>query len=162
MKCACFLLGGPKSVFSFLSKNKTHFSFSPRTLLNNVFTLLFHYILPFFRQFHNSIFPKLFIFLSKEVFQVPFTVFQGMEIFFPLQEFCKDRNNWKSKVQCLVNTVDESELPSQAVTVFAWSSKKHAVLRYPDGRLCVFCWLILDAFCWVPLSVALSGSSTWN
>ena len=29
---------------------------------------------------------------------------------------------------------DESELLSQAVTVFAWSSKKHAVLHYPDGR----------------------------
>ena len=27
-------------------------------------------------------------------------------------------------MQCLVNTVDESELPSQAITVFAWSSKK--------------------------------------
>ena len=32
---------------------------------------------------------------------------------------------------------DESELPSQAVTVLAWSSKKHAVLHYPDGRLCM-------------------------
>ena len=40
-------------------------------------------------------------------------------------------------MQCLVNTVDESELPSQAVTVFAWSSKKHVLLHYPDGRLCV-------------------------
>ena len=39
------------------------FSFSPRTLLNNVFTVLFHYLLPFFRQLHNSIFPKyLFIY----------------------------------------------------------------------------------------------------
>ena len=37
-----------------------------------------------------------------------------------------------------MNTADELELPNQAVTVFAWSSKKHAVLRYPDGRLCVF------------------------
>ena len=45
----------------------------------------------------------------------------------------------------------------------AWSSKKHAVLHYPDGRLCVFCWLIPDAFCRVPLSVGLTGSSTcWN
>ena len=34
-----------------------------------------------FRQLHNSIFLKLFIFLSKELFQVPFTVFQGIEIF---------------------------------------------------------------------------------
>ena len=43
---------------------KTHFSLSPRTLLNNVFIILFHYLLPFFRQLHNSIFPKLVIFLS--------------------------------------------------------------------------------------------------
>ena len=42
------------------------------------------------------------------------------------------------KVHSLVNTVNESELPSQAVTVFAWSSNKHAVLHYPDGRLYVF------------------------
>ncbi|XP_057399754.1 meiosis expressed gene 1 protein homolog isoform X2 [Balaenoptera acutorostrata] len=33
------------------------------------------------RQLHNSIFLKLFIFLSKELFQVPFTVFQGIDIF---------------------------------------------------------------------------------
>ena len=36
--------------------------------------------------------------------------------FFPLNEFCKDQNKWKSKgamVQCLVNMADESELPSQ-------------------------------------------------
>ncbi|KAM9088983.1 ubiquitin-like modifier-activating enzyme 5 isoform 5-T5 [Megaptera novaeangliae] len=32
-------------------------------------------------QLHNSIFPKLFIFLRKELFQVPSTVFQGIEIF---------------------------------------------------------------------------------
>ena len=27
------------------------------------------------------------------------------------------------KVQCFVNTADESELPNQDVTVFTWSSK---------------------------------------
>ena len=41
---------------------------------------------------------------------------------------------------------DESELLSQAVTVFAWSSKKHVVLHYLDRRLCVYSQLILDAF----------------
>ena len=58
------------------------FLFSPRTLLNNVFTILFHYLLPFSKQLHNSVFPKLFIFLNKTLFQVPFTVFRGVEIFF--------------------------------------------------------------------------------
>ena len=42
--------------------------------MNNVFTILLYYLLPFFRQLHNFMFPKLFIFLSKELFQVPFTV----------------------------------------------------------------------------------------
>ena len=35
--------------------------------------------------------------------------------------------------------------------------KKHAVLCYPDGRLCIFCWLILDAFHRELLLVGLMG-----
>ena len=35
----------------------------------------------FFRQLHNSIFPKHFIFLSKEPFHVCFRVFKGIENF---------------------------------------------------------------------------------
>ena len=85
-----------KTFLLFLSKNKKHFSLSLRTLLNNIFTVLFHYLLPFFRQLHNSVFPKLLIFLSKELFLVHFTVFQGIEIF-PLREFWKDVNKWKSE-----------------------------------------------------------------
>ena len=83
--CVCFryiydlCIGLAKKCLWLLSKNKRHFSFSPRTLLNDVFILLF--LLPFFRQLHNSIFLKNLIFLSKELFQVPFTVFQGIEIF---------------------------------------------------------------------------------
>ena len=42
-------------------------------------------------------------------------------------------------MQCLVNRADESELPSEAAIVFAWLSKKHAVLHYHDGRLWAFC-----------------------
>ena len=83
-------MGLAKKFLQFLNKNKIHFSLSPRTLLNNVFSVLFHYLLPFSRQLHNSIFPKPSIFLSKERLQVPFTVFQGIEAFFPLREFCKD------------------------------------------------------------------------
>ena len=62
------------------------------------------------------------------------------------------------KVQCLVNTADKSKPSSQTATVFAWSSKKHAVFHYPDGRLCILHWLILDAFYWVVFSVGLNGS----
>jgi len=35
--------------------------------------------------------------------------------------------------------VDDSKLPSQTITSFAWSSKKRMALRYPDGRLWFFC-----------------------
>ena len=66
----------------FKQNYETNFSFSPKTLLNNVFTILIYYLLPFLGQLHNSIFPKLFIFLRKKLFQVPFTVFQGIESFF--------------------------------------------------------------------------------
>ena len=66
-------------------------------------------------------------------------------------------------MQQLVNMVDESELPSQAVTLFAGLIKKHAVLCYLDGRLCIFCCIIPDGFHGVLLSVGLIGSSTcWN
>ena len=141
----------------FYVKIKDTFSFLPLTLLNNAFTVLFHHLAPFFRQLHNSIFPKLSIFLSKELFQVPFTVFQGMET------FSIKRLNGNLKGQCLVNTSYESELPSQAVTAFAWSSKKPEVLHYSDGRLRIFCWLIPDAIRWVLLSVGLIRSSPcWN
>ena len=37
-------------------------------------------------------------------------------------------------MQYLVNIEDEIDPPGQAVTVSAWSSKKHAVLHNPDGR----------------------------
>ena len=37
-------------------------------------------------------------------------------------------------MRCLVNIEDGIDPPGQAVTVSAWSSKKHAVLHYPDGR----------------------------
>ena len=71
---------------------------------------------------------------------------------------------WRCNV--LVNMVDESELPSQAVTVFALSPKENVVLSYPDRRLCIFCWLIPDTFLessWMLLSVGLTRSSTcWN
>ena len=88
-----------------------------------------------FRQLHDSIFPKLLIFLSKQLFHVLFTVFQRIEIFF-IKIICKDRNKWKSKMWCLVNMVSDSELPSQAVTVVVRSAEKHAVLRYSYERLC--------------------------
>ena len=89
--------------------------------MNNVFTVLFHYLLPFFRQLLNSVFPKPVVFLSKELFQVSFTVFYGNEIFFHYENFVKTKINENLKIQCLMNVADESELPSQSVIVFAQS-----------------------------------------
>ena len=63
-------------------------------------------------------------------------------------------------MQRLVSTPDESELPSQAVTVSAWSSG-NAVLCYPDGRLCVFCWLFPDMFRWVLPFIAVLVGINW-
>ena len=41
--------------------------------------------------------------------------------------------------------------------------QRNMVLRYPDGRFCIFCWLILDTSCRMLLSVGQIGSSTfWN
>ena len=74
--------------------------------------------------------------------------------------------NGNSKVQCLMNVMNESELPGQVLTVFVWSSRKQRkqmILHYPDGRWCAFCWLILDAFHWGLLSVGLIDNSTcWD
>ena len=57
---------------------------------------------------------------------------------------------------------DESEPLSQIVTVLTWLSKQYVVLHYPDGRLCIFCCLIPNAFHWVLLSGGLIGSSTFR
>ena len=53
-------IGSAKKFFQVLIKNKTHFPVSSRTLLNNVFTILFHYFLPFFPG--NFIIPSFQIF----------------------------------------------------------------------------------------------------
>ena len=90
-----YFIGLAKIFLWFLSKNKRCvFNFYARTLLNNVFIILFHYLLPFFKQFHNSVFPKaLLSFCTKNCL-----LQSSMELnFFSLREFCKDRSKWKSE-----------------------------------------------------------------
>ena len=83
--------------------------------------------------------------------------------FFSLSEFWKDRNKWKSKGAMSGEYGRWIRISQPSCNSFCLIIKKHALLRYPDGRLCVFCWLILDAFRWVLLSVGLIRSSTcWN
>ena len=84
-------------------------------------------------------------FLSKEPFQVTFSFPENWH-FFHLREFCKDWNNGNLKVQCLVNIVDESELPSQDVTVFAWSSKKQGPVL-PWWK--ITCFLLTNSGCFL-------------
>ena len=84
------VLGRPKSSFGFQVKIKDIFSFSPRILLNNIFTILFHYILPCFRQLHNFIFPKLFYLFEQRTVPGAFYSLLGNLKSFPSGEFCKD------------------------------------------------------------------------
>ena len=79
IKCSvlnAFIYWVAQKVPSVFKQNyKTNFSFSPRTLLNNIFTILIYYLLPFFGQLHNSYLSKTFYLSEKKLFQVPFTVF---------------------------------------------------------------------------------------
>ena len=128
----------------------TYSPFCPTTFCHFSGNLIIPSFQNFFYQFKQKTIPGI-LFQSSRKWKI-----------FPLREFFKDQNKWISQGATSGDTLDESELPRQAVTVSAWSSKKHSVLHYPNGRLCIFCWLIPDAFHWV-LSVGLIGSSTcWN
>ena len=152
------VLGWPKSSFGFyLKKNKRHFfSLSPRTFLNDVFTVLFHYLGPFFKQLHNSIFCKLLIFYSKELFQVPFIVFWEIQVFSITREFCNERNKWKSKGAIFgiyggwIRTARPS-CKSVCLVISAYALIMHFLLTNS--------W----CFCQILLSVGLTRSRTcWN
>ena len=139
----------------FSSKNKRQFSFSPGTLLNKLCSTNSGH---FSGYFIISSSQNFLSFWAKNSSRCLLQSSKELK-YFPLREFCKDL----MKLQYLVNTTDESVLPSQAIIVFAWSSKKHVVLHYHDGRLCIFCWLILDTFYLELLSVGLIESSVcWN
>ena len=90
-----FLIVGKEIIWSHEINPKKNFIFIKNFIEqhSHCFVLLSSAI---FRQLQDSIFPKLLIFLSKELFQVPFTVFQGIDIFF-IKIICKDWNKWKSE-----------------------------------------------------------------
>ena len=58
------ILCWPKSSFGFKVKIKGPFFIFTKNF--KCITILFHYLLPFFRQIDNSIFPKLFIFFEQK------------------------------------------------------------------------------------------------
>ena len=84
------------------------------------------YILPFFRQLYNSFFPKLFIILSKELFQVSnFRVLWELK-FIPLREFYKDQSKCISEGAMSGEYGGWIRTSSQGVTVFAWLSNQRS------------------------------------
>ena len=112
--------------------------------MNNIFIVLFHYLLPFFRQLHNS-FQNVLSFWAKNYSRCLLQSSREWK-FFPLREFYKDQNKRKSEGAMSGEYGGWIRTSQPSSNSFAWSSKKHAVLRYPNGRLYLFCWLILDAF----------------
>ena len=140
----------------FLSINKRHFSFSPSTLLNNIFTILFHYLLAFSRQLHNSFFPKLFIFLSKELFEVPFI--HGELKFFPLREFCKDQNKWKFEGTMSGEYSRWIGASKPRYNSFCLVIKASLPFWVFLMKIMVFCSLILDVFRQVLLQLDSLGA----
>ena len=144
--------GLAKKFLWFLSINKRHvFCFHQELYWTGLITILFHY----FCQFSgNFIIPssQYFILLSEANCSRYLNSLPGNWHFFPLREFCKDPNTGNPKVQCLVSTADELELPSQAVTVLP-DHQRNVILHYPDGRWCTVCWVIPALFveCYFPL-----------
>ena len=156
-------IGLAKKYLQFLTKNKRHIFHFHRELYWTTYSpFLFHYLLPFFRQLHNSIFPKLLIFLSKELFQMPFTVFQGIE-FFPLREFCKDLNTWKSEGAMSGEYSRWIRTSQPSCNSFCLVVKETCSLGLSWCKILHFLLTNSGHFRWVLLSVGLTGSSTcWN
>ena len=157
------LLGGPRSAFGFLSKNKRHSFHFHQELYGTTYS-------PFCSTTFCHFSGNLIIPSSQNVLSFWATncsrcfLQSSRELkFSPLREFCKDWNKWKSEGAMSGEYGRWIRTSQPSCNSFCLVIKKHVALRYPDGRLCVFCWLILDAFCWVLLSVGLIGSSTcWN
>ena len=105
---------------------------------------MFHYLLPFFRQLHNS-FQNILSFWAKNYSRCLLQSSREWK-FFPLREFYKDQNKRKSEGAMSGEYGGWIRTSQPSSNSFCLSSKKHVVLRYPNGRLYLFCWLILDAF----------------
>ena len=81
------LFAWPKGSSSFYVKTQRNrrFSFSPITVLNNVFTVLFHCFLQYCRYLHNSILPKVFIVLPSQ-YKASFNKHRSIEIIYNVSE----------------------------------------------------------------------------
>ena len=64
--------------------------------MKNIFSVLFHYFPPFFKQLHNSILPKLLYFGAKSCSRCLLQSSRELE-FFPLRGLHKDWNKLRSE-----------------------------------------------------------------
>ena len=136
-------MGLAKSFLQFLSKDKTHFSLLPGTLLNNIFTVLFPYLLPFSGNFLIPSSQNILSYWAKNCSKCLSQSSRELKSFL-LREYGKDRNAWKSEGSFSGKYGEWIRSSQPSWPVFAWSSNKHAVLHYPDGRLYVFSYHFLQ------------------
>ena len=95
IKWYCIGLG--KIFLLFLSKNKKKISFSSRTSLNNVLTVLFYYLLPFSRQLpENPSFQNFVSFWVKNSSRCLLQSSRDLK-YFSLKELCNNWNKWNSE-----------------------------------------------------------------
>ena len=80
-----FALSKGSSSFYVNTQRKRRFSFSPITVLNNVFTVLFHCFLQYCRHLHNSIFPKGIIVWPSQ-YKASFNKHHSIEIIYNVSE----------------------------------------------------------------------------
>ena len=157
------ILVSPIKFLQFLSKNKRHIFHFLQELRSTTYSLFCSNTFCYFLG--NFIIPSSPNFLSHWAKNCSRCLLQSSRElkFFPLKEFCKDWNKWKFEGAMSDEYSEWIRTSQPSCNSFAWSSKKHAALPYPDGRLWVFCWLILYGFHQVLLSVGLIGSHTcWN
>ena len=96
--------------------------------------IAFSYLLPFFRQLHNFIFPKL-IFWTKNCFKRLLQSSSELK-FFPLREFVS-QNKWKPEAAMSAKRGRWIRTPQPSCNnSFAWWSNKHGlVLKILQARL---------------------------
>ena len=157
------IIGVAKNCLWFLNKNKRHIFHFHQELYCTMHSPFFSSTFCHFSG--NSIIPSSQNFLSFWAKNCSRCLLQSSRElkFFPLREFFKDRNKWKSEGAMSGEYGRWIRTAQPSCNSFSGSSKKHVVLSYPNGRLHIFCWLILDTFHQVLLSIGLIGSSAcWN
>ena len=157
------ILGGPKSAFSFLSKNKRHIFHFHQELYWTTYSPFFPTT---FCQFPgNFTIPSSQNFLSFWARNCSRCLLQSSRElkFFPLREFCKERNKWKSEGSISGEYSRWIRTSQPSCNSFCMVIKETYGLALSWWKIMRFLLTTLDAFCWVLFSVGLIGSSTcWN